>query len=117
MKTRILIALLIATTANADTITLTYSDNSDNETGFVAEGKLDATGEWLEIVRVAADIEEIEVDPTLYGAYRVAAYNSKGMSGYTNIATYGLPASPGDTLIIRTTETTTTKTVKVTEFQ
>lgn len=67
-------------------ISLSYTDNSTNEDGFVIERKVD-DGEFLEIARVPPDTEEYTDESPIVGAmnrYRVRAFNAFGYSGYTN---------------------------------
>lgn len=92
------IAIFLTVVCNAGTITLTYNDNSDNEDGFVIERKVD-DGDFVEIDRVGPDVETyIDESPAVgsMNTYRVAAFNSFGLSGYTNEAGKGafVPDAP-----------------------
>jgi large repetitive protein len=64
--------------------TLTWADNSDNETGFKIERSADGTT-FTEIATVGANVttyQDSSVNKAYY--YRVRAYNSAGNSGYSN---------------------------------
>lgn len=109
-------ALLFASLSSAGTVNLSWRDNSANEDGFVIEARQADSQEWREVARVPADQTTATVEAAGNDAYRVAAFNAAGQSGYSNEAAYGVPATPGDTLRIQSvtevirTESTTTKT-------
>jgi len=71
--------------------TLTWKDNSDNETGFKIErkaGGCDTSNEWKQIGSTGADINtfaDTGVMTSFQYSYRVRAYNSIG-SSYSNCA-------------------------------
>ncbi|MBE2215805.1 MAG: hypothetical protein IAE82_18165 [Opitutaceae bacterium] len=83
--------------ASAAQFTLTWSDNSTNETGFRIEraAGLSATSGFAEIATVGANTTSF-VDAGLPNSapysYRLRAYNSAGNSGYSNVATGTTPA-------------------------
>ncbi len=72
----------LVTTANPSAlqISLTWSDNSDNEEGFIIERKSD--GDFSEVVTVGSNIESYDDNNALggetYYCYRVRAVNSGG---------------------------------------
>jgi len=73
---------------NKKTVELKWDDNSSNEDGFKVERKLYNINEWSEIGNTKEN--EVEyIDKTIeegkHYEYRVAAFNTKGVSGYTNI--------------------------------
>ncbi|MCP4711709.1 MAG: fibronectin type III domain-containing protein, partial [Planctomycetes bacterium] len=76
-----------AVTANQ--VNLSWTDNSNNETGFKIERSLGTNGNFTEIATVGAGLTAYE-DNTVSGGqqycYRVRAYNSVGNSNYTNIS-------------------------------
>lgn len=77
---------LVCANAFAGGIDLNWSDNSDNEDGFIVERKVD-DGDFVEIARVAANVSKYLDDKPVVGSmnlYRVCAFNSFGKSGYTN---------------------------------
>lgn len=81
-------AMLFSLNANAATLTLSWNDNSDNETGFIVERRT-GEGPWVAIHQTAADVEtyaDAAVDFDTVYTYRVKAYNAAGESGYTNEA-------------------------------
>jgi hypothetical protein len=69
-------------------ITINWTDNSNNEDGFLIERSLDGTN-WTEIANVGPDVINFQnksLTPSTTYYYRVRAYNAGGPSGYTNVA-------------------------------
>jgi hypothetical protein len=68
-------------------VTLTWTDNASNETGFKVERKTGAAGTWSQVGTTAANVatyvDNGTVQNTLY-YYRVRAYNGSGDSAYSN---------------------------------
>ena len=91
-----LAGLLLAPAAHAAQFTLTWADNSTNETGFKIERATGSTGAFAEVATAAANTTRF-VDQDLPAAttfrYRVRAYNAAGNSSYSNIASGTTPAS------------------------
>ena len=91
MKTLVLFAaIFFALNANAATLTLTWNDNSDNESGFKIERKTPGTP-FVEIATTGEDEPRFTDGNVQIGSeytYRVRAYNLYGDSGYTNEATH-----------------------------
>lgn len=90
----------------ASTVTLSWSDNSTNETGFKIEKSI-AGAPFVEIGVVNTDVKTYIDDAIFVSgveyAYRVRAFNAAGNSGYSNTATIvwpSIPVSPGVLLII-----------------
>jgi titin len=86
---------LIASAKSTSQITLNWTDNSTNETGFKIERKTGATGTYALIATVGANVVTysntgLTVNTTYY--YRIYAYNATGNSVYSNIAN-ATPAS------------------------
>jgi hypothetical protein len=74
-----------------DTVVLYWSDNSDNESGFLIErSETGENGPWEIIGSVDAEITGYEDTGLLLAiktySYRVKAFNNEGSSGYSNIA-------------------------------
>jgi len=122
MKILTVFFLLFATTASAATLTLTWTDNSNNEDGFNIERKLGQTGNFGQIGRVSTDVTTyIDVtvpDDQLY-CYRVNAYDSGGVSpwsveGCGRDTVSDILIMPGEVTVTQTTTTTTTTTTTVT---
>lgn len=85
---RALCILAAPLTLTAQSLTLTWRDNSDNEDGFIIERSRDGIN-FAEIGRVGVDVETYTDTAITYDIdywYRVAAYNAAGTSGFTNIA-------------------------------
>jgi hypothetical protein len=98
--------VLFSVPAFAATATLTWGDNSTNETNFDVERKAElcagTVGTWAVIGTTAANIVTYRDATIVEGAsycYRVNARNSAGKSGYSNTAgatvPFSIPAVPG----------------------
>ena len=80
---------LTITTVTSGSVSLAWTDNSNNETGFKIQRKLGATGGYATINTVAAnattytDSDSALLDGTQY-YYKVCATNSAGDSSYSN---------------------------------
>jgi len=98
----LLVPLLLAVPAKGASFTLTWTDNSDNETGFKIERKLGTTGTFAEIGQVGVDINtfvDVPPDSQEY-CYQVRAFNSSGDSPYSNEACgTGSISAPSDLAI------------------
>jgi hypothetical protein len=101
MKTLLLLALLALPALAAD-LTLTWSDNSMNETGFAIEraptpATATAPTTWTEIARVPANTTTYRdtglPEGTLFW-YRIRAFNTAGSSAYSNTASASTAALP-----------------------
>jgi titin len=92
---------LIVSSINVDEINISWSDNSNNETGFKIERSSDGVT-FTEIGSVTANLKTYQnsglVENTRY-YYRVRAYNGSGNSAYSNIVdavtTQTPPVAPG----------------------
>ncbi|MCP4544637.1 MAG: hypothetical protein GY832_46645 [Chloroflexi bacterium] len=91
-----------------DRISLTWSDNSSNESGFKVERSLNGMSGWTQIATVGANgtgytdrpCDEFQQEEnaiegkggagTMVRYYRVRAYNGSGNSGYSNVASAGV---------------------------
>lgn len=75
---------LVAVVISGSQVNLTWTDNSDNETGFKIEGSADGNT-WTEITSVVSNVTSYQntglTVPTLF-YYRISAYNSVGNSTY-----------------------------------
>ena len=80
---------LTITSLLSNKIILSWTDNSNNETGFKIQRKIGATGSYVDIVTTAANItgynDSLVADGTLY-CYRVCATNATGDSAFSNEA-------------------------------
>ncbi len=80
---------LTATAVSSSQINLSWTDNSNDETGFKIERKTGASGTYSQIATVGANVTTysdtgLTSNTTYY--YRVRAYNAAGESGYSNEA-------------------------------
>jgi len=103
-------ALLLASlawprAATAAQLTLTWTDNSNNEDGFKIERKLGPGGSFSQIATAGANstsyVDSALADGTTY-CYQVRAYNSPGDSAYSNEACGATPAG-GSTFTLTVT--------------
>jgi len=79
-------AVAVATGAE---LSLFWTDNSNNEDGFVVERSVDSVN-FIGVNTLGPDIEaydDIDLLPEIQYWYRVKAFNDAGDSGYTNVAT------------------------------
>jgi len=79
---------LTAAAASSDKIVLTWSDNSNNETGFKIERR-QGGGSFVQIATVGANTRtypDTNLSSSTTYHYRVRSYNSAGNSGYSNEA-------------------------------
>ncbi|MBI4837631.1 MAG: fibronectin type III domain-containing protein [Nitrospirae bacterium] len=80
---------LIATPISSTQINLSWTDNSNNETGFKIERKLGVDGTYSQIADVGANATTYADAVLLIGTvyyYRIKAYSSVGDSDYSNEA-------------------------------
>ncbi len=98
-------ANLAADAESSTQITISWTDNSDNEEGFKIERSPDGTTGWTEIATVGPGItnfQNINLTPSTIYYYRVRAFNPGGNSGYSNTANattkinIQIPAAPTD---------------------
>lgn len=80
---------LTATAISLTQITINWSDNADNETGFRIERSETSNGAYAQIATTVANVttftdSELTYNRTYY--YRIAAYNASGPSAYSNEA-------------------------------
>jgi parallel beta-helix repeat protein len=89
---------LVATANSATQITLTWADNSANETGFRIERSLDGSSGWSQAGTVAKNVTTFVNNTGLFAStpyfYRVVATNAVGDSGFTLNATATTQALP-----------------------
>ncbi|MEN6351239.1 MAG: stalk domain-containing protein [Syntrophomonas sp.] len=93
---------LIATVSGSDVV-LKWTDNSDNELGFLVERK-SSTGGWNEIGNTNPGVVSFPDQPAVSGSYfyRIRAYNNYGTSAYSNeVDVNTVPASYKITIILQ----------------
>jgi titin len=79
---------LTATTISSSRIDLTWTDNSNNESGFKIERKTGNAGTFAEIATVGANVTSFssaDLNANTKYFYRVRAYNAGGNSAYANM--------------------------------
>jgi hypothetical protein len=103
---------LTATAVSQTQINLTWTDNSNNESGFKIERSPNGTSSWTQIASVGANESaysntSLSCGTTYY--YRVRAYNAGGDSGYSNMANTTTvictPAAPSNLTTIAVSQT------------
>jgi hypothetical protein len=80
---------LLASTTSQSEIDLTWTDNADNENGFVIERSPDGANGWSQVDSVGPNVVAYHDSGLLAGTdyyYRVYAYNSVGNSSPSNTA-------------------------------
>ena len=79
----------VATANSASTITLTWTDNSNNEAGFSVKRSNAAAGPFVQVGNPGADVTtftDTGLSPNTTYYYQVLAYNGNGSSAATNVA-------------------------------
>jgi hypothetical protein len=92
-------SLLSATAASQTQINLSWTDNSDNETGFKVQRSPNGTSGWTQIGTAAANATSYQDTGLSCGTayyYRVLAYNVNGDSDPSNTANDNANACPPD---------------------
>ena len=80
---------LIATALSSSRIRLTWRDNSDNETGFLIQRRLDGSPDWDSITITLPDVtrfDDVGLAPGASYHYRVLAFNGTRSSNFSNEA-------------------------------
>jgi len=88
---------LTATAVSSSQINLTWTDTSDNESGFVIERS--NGGSYAEIGDVGADVtaySDTGLNPSTTYTYRIYAYNIIGNSDYSDTSSDTTPAAPAN---------------------
>ncbi|HXJ75972.1 MAG TPA: fibronectin type III domain-containing protein, partial [Candidatus Dormibacteraeota bacterium] len=93
---------LTATVASSSQINLKWRDNSANESGFIIQRSLSSSGPWSQIGTVGVNITNYASGGLSAGttySYRVCAYNSRGSSAYSSVAS----ATTSQSVLVDTT--------------
>jgi len=93
---------LEATAISSSTVSLTWTDNSNDEDGFIIERSLSSGSGYAQIDTVAPNIQgylDTNLNTSTQYFYRVRAYNSVGNSNYSNIDS-ATPVTPSFTLTV-----------------
>ncbi|GAB3762217.1 fibronectin type III domain-containing protein [Spirosoma pomorum] len=87
---------LTATATSNTQVNLSWTDGSDNETGFELERSTDGVG-WTQVANLPANATTYQntgLTPNVRYAYRVRAINAVGQSAYSNVAEASTPDVP-----------------------
>jgi hypothetical protein len=101
-----LVALCNFVEAQTAPVNVSWVDNSINETGFRLQRKTGTTGTWANItpdiaVNATTFVDTVPIDPlkTIVYIYRIQAFNTIGVSGFSNEASITfakqVPNNPG----------------------
>lgn len=83
-------------------VSLTWTDNSNNETGFVLEQSSTSSFSTVSTINIASNVTGKDVGglaPSTTYYYRIKATNSNGSSAYSNTATVTTQAASGGTTV------------------
>ncbi len=114
--------LLVAAPAYGQSARLSWSDQSDNEEGFRCERQANG-GSFFQVADVGMNVQTWTDTQVLYGApycWRCLAYNTVGVSGYTNTACMTPTAQVPDTqlfLMCMQTEVSSPTLIAAMNFQ
>ena len=102
---------LAATAASSSQIDLSWTDNSDNETGFIIERCAGTTCSYISLGSNATSYSDTGLTANTSYSYRVKASNSGGDSAYSNSATATTltaspPSAPGNLTATAVSKTT-----------
>jgi hypothetical protein len=95
---------LLVNGVSSSQLTLTWNDNSTNETGFRIERSIAGSGRWIQIGTVGTNVKtytDSGLSAASKYAYRVSATTATGTSGYSEIvsqataAVVSVPGAPG----------------------
>ncbi|MEK7310091.1 MAG: fibronectin type III domain-containing protein [Planctomycetota bacterium] len=93
---------MTANAVSASQINLSWTDNSNNETGFKVDRSPNGVDSWTALTQTASGVttlSDIGLSSNTTYYYRVCAYNATGDSGYSNIASATtfevIPNTPG----------------------
>ena len=78
---------LTVTVVSYNGIDLSWQDNSDNESGFMVQRRVDGSSDWVEIGKTAANatlFSDSGLEPTTTHHYRVRAFNIIESSAFSN---------------------------------
>ncbi len=87
---------LVGRAPNSSVVNLSWTDNADNEAGFLIQKQHDNDG-WLSAAELEADITSFNdevVQPTWTYMYRLRAQNEGGGSDWSNVITVDVPNGP-----------------------
>jgi len=93
IKASLLLILLTANIFAASSLTLSWIDNSNNETGFKIERRVQG-GNFAKLIDVGSNVTSFTDETLTPGRvylYRVQAFNGMGFSGYTNTVSKTAP--------------------------
>src|ERR1051325_6103014 len=94
-----------------DRVAIAWNDNSSNETGFGIERKIGSSGNWIHLANVGqgqVSYTDFAITPGTTYYYRVYAFNTSGLSAYSNETSTtvpgGVPSAPSGAIAIGVTD-------------
>ena len=87
-------------------VSLNWSDNSNNETGFRVQRRISGSSSWTELLQVPANTTFVQDSQAVGGqnySYRIIAFNVIGDSSASNEASVSTPAVPSTPTALRVT--------------
>lgn len=87
---------LVATGTSTSEITVTWTDNSTNETGFIVERKAEGVSDYVQIATTSANATSYSdsgLDPSTIYSYRIVASNASAGAGFDSPPSEGSGAT------------------------
>jgi len=97
---------LVASIVSPTIVSLNWSDNSNNETGFRVQRRISGSSSWTELLQVPANTTFVQDSQAVGGqnySYRIIAFNVIGDSSASNEASVSTPAVPSTPTALRVT--------------
>lgn len=103
---------LTGTVISGNEVDISWTDNSNNETGFLIDRSTDGGNTYSQIASVGANVttyHDTSLSPGETVSYEVQATNAAGSSAFSNVFTATVAIPPAPPANLHTTNTTTTE--------